>query len=302
MLSLSLLITTQLILKFLKGLIHSNVYISLAAVFLTVQTQIQLGLVPQWRPYLFIIFFATLFEYNLHRLVTLLMVKDAINSDKHAWVRENQKAFYTLVLISTVAFVIVLWIAKTKVLFTLAPIALLTLFYSIPIARSKSYIFRLREVPYLKLFLISFVWAAVTILLPVVHAEINFDRMHVLLLFSERFLFILAIAIPFDIRDIESDRQASLKTIPILLNEHRSLRLSYVALLAFAVMVLFHYSWQQDWSILMPMLITAIITFFLLQSPRIRNKPFYHYGYLDGTMLLQGLLVMLFYYLNLVCH
>jgi len=287
-------------LKFFKGLIHSNVYISLAAVFLTVETQIQLGLVPQWRPYLFIIFFATLFEYNLHRLVTLLIVKDAINSEKHAWVRENKKAFYTLVATSTIVFFFVLWIAKTKVLLTLAPIALLTLFYSIPIARSKSYLFRLREVPYLKLFLIAFVWTAVTILLPVVHAEVTFDLTHLLLLFAERFLFILAITVPFDIRDIEADRISNLKTIPILLDKDRSLWVSYTALLGFIALVLLHYSWQKDWSIILPLLMNALITFFLLQSSRMRAQPFYHYGYLDGTMLLQGLLVMVFYYLNLV--
>ncbi len=285
--------------KFIKGLIQSNIYISLAAVLLTVETQIQLELVPQWRPYLFIIFFATLFEYNLHRLVTLLLVKDAIHSEKHAWVRENKEAFFLLVIISAIAFIIVLWIAKTKVLLALAPIALLTLFYSIPLARSKSYIFRLREVPYLKLFLIAFVWAAVTILLPVVHAEVTFGRTHVAVIFLERFLFVLAIALPFDIRDMETDRQANLKTIPLLLNEKRAMRLSYIALLAFAVVVAFHYSWQQAWSILLPLQITALITFYLLQSLRMRSKPFYHHGYLDGTMLLQGLLVMLFYYLNL---
>ncbi len=296
--SLSLKLTNRLILKLLRGLIHSNVYISIAAVLLTVETQIQLGLVPQWRPYLFIVFFATLFEYNLHRLVTLLLVKDAIHSEKHAWVRENQKVFYTLMIISTMAFLFVLWIAKTKVLLTLAPIALLTLFYSIPVARSKGYIFRLREVPYLKLFLIAFVWSAVTILLPVVHAEISFNRAYVLLLFAERFLFILAIAIPFDVRDMETDRKANLKTLPLLLNEDRSRRVSYFALLAFSVLVLFHYSWQSEWSIIVPLLTTAIITFFLLHSSRMREKPFYHHGYLDGTMLLQGLLVMMFYYLN----
>lgn len=259
-----------------------------------------MGLVPQWRPYLFIIFFATLFEYNLHRLVTLLMVKDAIDSEKHAWVRENEKIFYTLVASSTVSFLFVLWIAKTKVLLTLAPIALLTLFYSIPIGKTKSYLFRLRELPYLKLFLIAFVWTAVTILLPVVHAEVTFDRTHLLLLFAERFLFILAITVPFDIRDIEADRVSKLKTIPILLDKDRALWVSYAALLGFTGLVLFHYSWQKEWPIILPIIMTALITFFFLQSSRIRTKPFYHYGYLDGTMLLQGLLVMLFYYLNLL--
>lgn len=33
----------------------------------------------------------------------------------------------------------------------------------------------------------------------------------------ERFFFVFAITIPFDIRDIEADKQAGLKTIPLLI-------------------------------------------------------------------------------------
>jgi len=69
-------------LNLLKILIHSNIFISLAAVSLTIATQIQLGMAPQWHPYLFIIFFATLFEYNIHRLITVIKNKDASRSRK----------------------------------------------------------------------------------------------------------------------------------------------------------------------------------------------------------------------------
>ncbi|MBI3220947.1 MAG: UbiA family prenyltransferase [Bacteroidetes bacterium] len=288
--------------KLVKGLIHSNVFISLAAVFLTVETQIQVGLAPQWRPYLFIIFFATLFEYNLHRLVTLVTNQDAIHSDKHTWVRENRNLFYGLVGISTVAFIVVVWMAKTEVLWALAPIAVLTLFYSVPIPSSKRNLFRLREIPYLKIFLIAFVWSAVTILLPIVHASAAFDRTDIIVLFAERFLFIFAIAMPFDIRDMDADKQTNLKTIPILLNEHRSMAISYGALMLFSVVCLLHYDWQQQWFILFPLLITSLVTFILLKSQRMKSLPFYHHGYLDGTMILQGLLVLVGYYLNFFYH
>ena len=79
--------------RLIAAFIQSNIYISLAAVALTVATQVQLGMRPQWHPYLFIIFFATLFEYNLHRLITVLTNKDALKSEKHRWVNENLKAF-----------------------------------------------------------------------------------------------------------------------------------------------------------------------------------------------------------------
>ncbi|HXU27354.1 MAG TPA: hypothetical protein VN698_08990, partial [Bacteroidia bacterium] len=61
---------------------------------MTIETQIQLGMHPQLHPYLFLIFFATLFEYNLHRLITILTNKKAINSDKHSWVKKYLKMFY----------------------------------------------------------------------------------------------------------------------------------------------------------------------------------------------------------------
>ena len=65
--------------KSFSFLIDSNIYISFAASMLAFETQIQLGMKPQLHPYVFIIFFATLFEYNIHRLILVLTNKDALN-------------------------------------------------------------------------------------------------------------------------------------------------------------------------------------------------------------------------------
>ncbi|MEP7322239.1 MAG: UbiA family prenyltransferase [Saprospiraceae bacterium] len=289
----------SLLSKITEGLLKSNIYISLAAVFLTIESQIQLGLNPQWHPYLFLIFFATLFEYNIHRFVTIITNTDALNSIKHNWVKENKYTFYVLVLFSVAGFIAVTFLAKKVVLITLAPIALLTLFYSLPVSGNKTYIFRLREIPYLKIFLIASVWSSATILLPAIQSEQSFSKVHVMTMLLERFFFIFSITIPFDIRDIEADKQAGLKTIPLLLDEKKSIFISNLSLGIFFTIAAFHYSILKDWHILLAMGISAITTLLFLNNKKIRNLPYYHYGILDGTMLLQGILVTGLYYLIL---
>lgn len=284
--------------KLIGAFIHSNIYISLAAALLTVAAQIQLGMPPQWHPYLFIIFFATLFEYNLHRLITVLTNKEALNSEKHRWVRENLKSFYVLVFFSMTGFGIVALLAKPEVLITLAPFALITIFYSVPVFRNKKHNFRLREIPYLKLFLIALVWSATTILLPVVQSANTFNNMHIAIMLTERFFFILAITIPFDIRDKEADLHEGLKTFPILLTEKRAMLIAYISLAVFFQISVFHYAHTGTRFIIWATALSTATTFLFLKSKRIKNLRHYYYGILDGTMLLQGLLVLLFYYLT----
>lgn len=268
--------------------------------FLTIATQLQLGMKPQWHPYLFIIFFATLFEYNLHRFIIVITNKEALNSDKHKWVRENLKVFYSLVLLSILGFICVVLLAKKEVLIALAPIAAITLFYSLPVFGNKRTVFRLREIPFLKIFLIALVWSSSTILLPVIQSGITFNWTHVIAMLAERFLFILAITIPFDIRDVEADKQAGLKTIPLLLNENKSLVISYLSLFIFFLISFIHYQQLNYWFIIFSLGVSSLTTFIFLNSKKIRNMPFYYYGILDGTMLLQGLLVLVFYYVKII--
>lgn len=283
--------------KIIDGIINSNIYISLAAVALTIETQIQLGLKPQWHPYLFIIFFATLFEYNLHRLITVLTNKEALNSEKHRWVNENLAGFYVLVAASVVGFAVVAVLAKKEVLITFAPIALVTLFYSLPIPVHSRPWFRLREIPYLKIFLIAMVWSASTILLPIVQFSGIFDNTHVALLLTERFFFLFAIAIPFDLRDFDADRREGLKTFARF-GEKKAMAMSYTALILFFMISVFHFLSRAEIFITFALGLSAICTFISFWSPKIRKLPHYHYGILDGAMLLQGAMVLAFYYLN----
>jgi 4-hydroxybenzoate polyprenyltransferase len=288
----------QLALRLLYFLIETNIFISLAAVLLTMETQIQLGMEPQWHPYLFIIFFATLFEYNLHRFITALTNPEALNSDKHLWVKEHLKGFYSLVAVSVTGFIIAIFFAKKIVLITLAPIGAITLFYSLPIFKKEKIIFRLREIPALKIFLISFVWSASTILLPIIQSEHPYDLIHVMEMLFERFVFVFAITLPFDIRDMEADERAGLKTIPLLIGEKKTLMVSYLSLILFLAICFIHYFNSSLAYTLPALILSAISTMAFIANNNLKQWRYYYYGVLDGTMLLQGFLVCATYYLH----
>ncbi|MES2681379.1 MAG: UbiA family prenyltransferase [Bacteroidota bacterium] len=284
--------------KFFSFIIHTNIFISLAAVALTVATQVQMGLAPQLHPYLFIIFFATIFEYNLHRLVTVIKNPQALDDEKHKWVKKHLLAFYILVAVSVAGFALAVCFAKKEVLITLFPIGLLTVLYSLPLLKIKKMVFRLREIPLAKIFVISVVWSGATILLPVIESGRVFETSHVVTLLIERFIFVFAITVPFDIRDMVTDRESNLKTIPILLGEQKALRIAGSALLLFTLICTWHYLGTGQVFLLPAFILSALSTYIFINNKKIQNTKYYHYFVLDGTMLLQALLVCLFYYLT----
>jgi 4-hydroxybenzoate polyprenyltransferase len=279
--------------RILNFLIQTNIFISLAAVALTVETQVQLGMKPQLHPYLFLIFFATIFDYNLHRLITVTIKKAALKDAKHQWVNSNLKGFYLLVTLSVVGFLIAVLFARKQVLFALAPIAIITVFYSFPIFKSARSIFRLREIPLLKIFLIAFVWSASTIFLPIIHLRHPIHWPDVLMMVTERFLFVLAITIPFDIRDMKVDVVSGIRTIPIMLGEKRSIILANFLLASFLILCSWHYCYRGDYFLIPAYIISGLSTIIFINNKKIMASPAYHYGVLDGTMLIQGILVCL---------
>ena len=285
-------------LKLVNKIIFSNIFLPIAAVLLTVSTQVQLGMQPHWQPYLFLIFLATIFEYNRHRIFDVIIGTEDLNSVKYQWIRNNLRKIYFFSIVWFIAFIITIVFTKTEVLLALVPLGIVTVFYSVPSGENKKYLFRLREIPYLKIFLIAFVWSASTIFLPVIQAEGEIYSAQVILLFAERFFFIFAITIPFDIRDMQADRKAGIKTIPLLVNQKKALALSYLSLSVCLIISIIHYRIPNNWFIIEALCISLITTYLLLRLNFFKNWSRYYYQILDGTLLLQGMLVLVFYFLN----
>jgi 4-hydroxybenzoate polyprenyltransferase len=283
--------------RFVDFLIYSNLYIAIAAVLLTIVSQVQLGLEPGLQPYLFLILFATLFEYNLHKILAVFFYKKALNESKFGWISRNMKLFHVIVLTSVVGFIVSACFAKWSVLITLLPLGAITFLYSFPIYKKGNKIFRLREVPLVKIFIISFVWAATSILLPAVQADLDPDPGMISLLIFERFLFVFSITVPFDIRDMESDDKAGLKTLPLIVGERSATGIANIALVLFIVLSVIHYTCTNQFYFVAAFLISGISTIYFITSSGVKALKHYYYGILDGTMILQAILVFAFYFL-----
>ena len=108
----------------------------------------------------------------------------------------------------------------------------------------------------------------------------------------QRFLFLLAITIPFDVRDLEADQRAGLRTLPTVLGAKRALRLANRLLLASAVMAVLPYGFMpmRDTLLLMVALLIGVAGAWLVVrlSHQQRSEYFFSLG-VEGTMILQWL-------------
>ena len=232
-------------------------------------------------------------------MITLIVNRDALKEEKHAWLRTHLREFYFILGLSFLGFILSAFLSKPLVLLSLIPFAIITLFYSTPLMKRRKALFRLREIPGIKIFLISFVWSAVTILLPLVFSSGFYIKinMNLILMFVERFIFVFAITIPFDIRDMHADSLSGLKTIPLWLKERNSIQLANYCILLFACICLFHYYYLQMYFLIPAFLFAALMTLSFLNHKIWRSMSFYHYGILDGSLILQYLIVCSMHYL-----
>jgi len=120
-----------------------------------------------------------------------------------------QKAIYFFLFISAVFIIFLSSSLGLKFIQLLLPPILISVIYPLLI-KIDNRKYGIRNIPFLKIFLISFTWSYVTLLLPALYYDIQLDYF-LLSSFFERFLFVLAIAIPFDIRDYNSDK---IRTFP----------------------------------------------------------------------------------------
>ena len=197
----------QLIVKILDFLVASNVYVSLGVVSLTL---LSLDIRQTEHPnLLWFVFFATLFVYNFIRLVNVHSIISSSESLRHQIIYRF-RTFFWIVCIGSALIGFYFFVTISENIFLpIIGLGFVSIIYGLPIYKNGSHLFRLRDVPGLKIFLIAFVWAYVTEGLP---ALINGEPLYFLALF-ERFLFIFAITIPFDIRDLNYDA-SHLATIP----------------------------------------------------------------------------------------
>ncbi len=237
-----------------------------------------------------LVFVATVFLYSLHRVVGLQQLEEELG-ERHNWAKKHRLLSRGIPLVAAMAgFTIAAWAPLSAVLLLL-PAGGVAMGYSIPFIPGKDRWLRLRDLPGAKVFLIAAVIAYVTVFVPLIGSGENwiaiFQNMGPW--WMHRFLYIIAITIPFDIRDFDLDRTTGLKTFPTVLGIGGARIAALVALIGFSL---------QSWDLVeglpwWPFSITAVVLLPLILLAHPKKSEFYFSLLLEGTIVLQWGLVWL---------
>lgn len=279
----------------LDFLLFSNIFIALCAISQGIVTYWLLRSKPD-EHVLGLLFCSTLALYNFSILLSKPEKPENSEFRRVRWIFSHYRLMITLTIISAIAIIPLSFFLNTSSKILLMALGLISIAYNLPIFTINNNRFGLRNIPGVKLFIIAMVWAASSVLLPILEIDGNnaasITINETILLFSKRFLFIAAITVPFDIRDLFHDKRNELKTIPVILGEKNSLMICQ-GLLAAYLFILFTLSEKIDGDFF-ALSLTIILSGWLIFKSKWKKNEYYYFLFLDGTMILQLLMLLLF--------
>lgn len=199
----------------------------------------------------------------------------AYNSAVFAYnVNQKWRIFFVLIGVLVSGLFAVLYL-KFQSLLIFSFLGILSFLYALPYTQIK-----FREIPQMKLFLIAFAWSSTIVLIP--NAQYDLWSWSVLFQFIGFFLFITAITIPFDIRDLACDK-LKLMTLPQRIGINKAKQISYrsfgLSFLLFSEYKTFDFT---DVSLLL----TFIIAAFLIHKTRPESNKWLVAFWVEGISIL----------------
>ncbi len=272
--------------RFLHFILSHSIFISFCAVALSLQTQLLLSL-PVNTFLLAFIFFATLSGYNAYWLISRLAFSNKVPASTIL----NSAKSSLLVLLIAVAGMLYSFLQLHLVMYNIVITFIFLALYAVPLLPIPKLHFT-RRAGFLKTILLALAWTVVTILVPL---QLSITDMSTagILLFSNRFLFMLTLCIIFDKRDATMDKIRGLQSLATDITPHLLNRVIAGVLILYAAS-----SAGLQWhGVSMPqvaaLLVTGIITGWVyLRSLGQRGYLFYYF-LVDGLMFLSGLLTLL---------
>lgn len=155
------------------------------------------------------------------------------------WFVKHKKSLHTLSFLSALLMLILYFSPNfnSNAIWVLLPFAFMTFFYVIPIFKIGKLEFSFRNFPGLKIFSISFAWAGITVFFPLKEVMFSINTI-IFIEFIQRFFILMAITLPFDIRDVDFDSK-SLKTLPQVLGIKLTKIMGSVFLILFVLLSVF---------------------------------------------------------------
>jgi len=259
--------------------INSSIHVALAVYSLTWITLLELNL--KYNEYvLYFVFYASITGYNF---VKYFGIAKFHHRQLANWLK-------FILILSFVCFLMMCYYLlqlSTKTLVYISAFAVLTFLYAIPFLSKQS--LSLRHIGGLKIYIIALVWAGVTTFVPVINESyvVNSD---VMLIGLQRFLYVLVLMLPFEIRDLKYD-SARLATIPQKIG---ILRTKYLGLMLLVLMVLLEFFKDEITAPrIFVLAVISVLTGLFVCFSKIQQGKYYSSFWVEGLPILWLVLLLL---------
>lgn len=280
-----------------------NYFYGMCAVALSIESSLQRNY--PLNSYLFYVFIFSL---------TVLYYTKAYISEKNTgtknprsqWYWENRKfVFFSQVALTVLAFIYPAYVLVEHLSFLISMDALTwlillvfpfsaTLYYGInhPLFSK----LKLRNIGWLKPFLIGFVWAGLVTIYPFVMADVENKRnfrpdLPAIFLFIKNFMFITVLCIMFDIKDYAADHNRQLKTFVVKAGLRKTIFTILIPLCILGLCSYLLYGSARGFSVarILINVIPFLLLIFVTYSLHRRKSIFYYLVVIDGLMLVKAL-------------
>lgn len=258
--------------------IQSSIHVALAVTSLSVITVFQYGFVPE-PSLLLLTFFGTIVGYNFVKYA-------GVSNLHHLKITKNITLIRIFSVFCVGGMIYFGRLLPMDVLLTAAFFGGLTLLYALPLYKNRN----LRSLSGAKIFIIALVWMGVSVLVPMEYHNIGMNAKAVYQCL-EIFLFVIALTLPFEIRDLEYD-ELGLGTIPQKLGIQKTKWLG-TGLLLIAATFAFFQNYMNDSDLLITLSIFGLSAIALWASKKDQGE-YYAAYWVEGIPILWLVLLLVF--------
>lgn len=270
--------------QLLNFYINASIHVAIAVYALTYLTLIAFE-IPYDEAMLYFVFYATITGYNFVKYFGLAKFH---HRSLAGWLKAIQ-------IFSLLCFVLMCYYGfqlTTQTLIYIAVFGVVTFFYAIPFLPKRLFIDKhhnLRSIGGLKVYVIALVWTGVTVFLPVLSNEISINT-DVLITAIQRFLFVILLMLPFEIRDLKFD-SLKLSTIPQKIGLKSTKIIGSV--LAIILFFLEFFKDELSFKTIVALSITLLLTVVLVLFSKVNQSKYYSAFWVESVPIL-WLIITLF--------
>jgi len=265
--------------KLFNFYLDSSIHIGLSVYALTYSTLLLFAL-PYDEAVLYFTFYGTIVTYNF--------IKYGSSAKRYFFVVSTYKK--GIQVFSFLCFALALFYAyqmQVKTLFFAVAFTMLSSLYIIPFLPNRK---NFRTLPGFKISIVALCWAGVTVVLPIVNAEVSIVETKVVLTCVQRFLLVLILMIPFEIGDLSYDAEG-LGTLPQRFGVRNTKQLACVWIIFFAGLgYLIH---DESTKYFLITLLISIVLAFAIWKSGIKKSKYFTSFWVESIPIVWFLLLLL---------